>query len=193
MTTDTISLRIVEDLDIARREVLKRDLLEEPELPESLQASITELWGEPLTAAEHVRRIIADVRREGDAAVRRYTERFDGSSYEAIEVSRDEIGAAFDQVSVEDREAIQFAAERVRRYHEEQLEHAPRSFTARGTGMLVRPLRTAGIYMTGGAAALPSSKTPTSVKIHARRYEVTIASRIGNSENIRTFGASIRL
>src|SRR5690606_27680242 len=102
MTTGTTTLRIVEDLDLARREILRRDLLEEPTLPESLQNSINELWGEPGSAAEHVRRITADVRSEGDAAVRRYTERFDGSSYTDIEVSRDEIGAAFDQIAKED-------------------------------------------------------------------------------------------
>jgi histidinol dehydrogenase len=163
MTASATSLRIVEDLDVARREILRRDLFEEPVLPQAIQTSITEQWGEPVSAEEHVRRIIADVRHEGDSAVRRYTERFDGAAYDSIEVTSDEIGAAFDAVSTEDRNAIAFAVERVRRYHEEQLHHAPQSFSARGTGMLVRPLQRAGIYMTGGEAALPSSVVHTAV------------------------------
>ncbi len=151
------ALRIVEDLEVARREVLRRDLFEDPPLPDSLQQAIDETWGEHIAAEEHVRRILAEVRRDGDVAVRRFTERFDGSSYDAIEVTPDEIVAAFDAVDPAERDAIRFATERVRHYHEEQIKHAPQSFRARGTGMLVRPLQRAGIYMTGVDAGLPSS------------------------------------
>ena len=161
--TTTSALRIVEDIAVARETVLKRTPLGEPVLPEAVQRSIDELWGEPTAPAEHVRRIIAAVQAEGDAAVKRFTERFDGSSYEAIEVAPEEIAAAFDLVTREQHDAIQFAVERVRRYHETQLEHAPTSFQERGTGMLVRPLRRAGIYMTGAEAALPSSVIHTAV------------------------------
>src|SRR5690606_604208 len=75
----------------------------------------------------------------------------------------DEIAAAFEQVSQEDHDAIAFAVERVRRYHEMQLEHGPTSFRERGMGMVVRPLRRAGIYMAGTDAALPSSVVHTAV------------------------------
>ncbi|MQC16679.1 MAG: histidinol dehydrogenase [Chloroflexi bacterium] len=161
--TTTASLRIVEDIAVARDTILKRASLEAPELPERVQQSIDELWGAPTTAYEHVRRIIEAVREEGDAAVRRFSQLFDGSSYEAIEVSDDEIAEAFAQVSQEDHDAIVFAVERVRRYHKTQMEHAPTSFRERGTGMIVRPLRRAGIYMAGTDAALPSSVIHTAV------------------------------
>src|SRR5690606_21983424 len=46
---------------------------------------------------------------------------------------------------------------------EEQLQHAPQSFMARGTGMQVRPLQRAGVYMAGTDAALPSSVIHTAV------------------------------
>lgn len=161
--TTTTSLRIVEDLEEARRTVLKRTPLGEPVLAEAVQRSIDELWGEPTSPADHVRRILAAVEAEGDAAVRRFTQQFDGSSYEAIEVSGDEIAAAFEQVTKEQHDAIVFAVQRVRRYHETQMEHAPTSFTERGTGMVVRPIRRAGIYMTGSDAALPSSVVHTAV------------------------------
>ncbi|RJQ12339.1 MAG: histidinol dehydrogenase [Dehalococcoidia bacterium] len=163
MTSSVRSLRVVTDLDEARRTVLLRTALAEPVLPDAVQQGINELWGAPTTAAEHVRRIIDAVRAEGDAAVTRFSQRFDGSSYATIEVSDDEVGDAFERVSPEEHDAIAFAVERVRRYHETQMEHAPTSFSARGTGMLVRPLQRAGIYMTGNEAVLPSSVIHTAV------------------------------
>ncbi len=164
-TTDasTRALRVVEGADAARESVLRRVPLLETELSEEVRASIEELWGEPLSAHDHVARIIESVAAEGDAAVTRLSQRFDGSSYEAIEVTGDEIAEAYEAVSDVDRDAIEFAAERVKRYHREQLAHGPTSFSERGAGMIVRPLRIAGVYMTGSAAALPSSVIHTAV------------------------------
>ena len=157
------ALRIFDDLEAARAAIIRRAPLTEPVLPEAVQAGIDELWGEAVTPAGHVARILEAVAREGDAAVTRFSQRFDGSAYDAIEVTSDEIGEAFAAVSPEDRDAIAFTVNRVRRYHETQLEHAPTSFTARGTGMLVRPLERVGVYMTGSDAALPSSVIHTAI------------------------------
>jgi len=60
--TTTASLRIVDDIDVARETVLKRTPVSEPVLAEPVQQSINELWGEPVSPAEHVRRIIEAVR-----------------------------------------------------------------------------------------------------------------------------------
>ncbi len=161
--TTTSSLRIVEDIAEARATILRRSPLGEPVLPTSVQASIDELWGAPTPPAEHVRKILAAVEAEGDAAAKRFTQQFDRSAYDAIEVSGDEIAEAFGQVTQAQHDAIAFAVQRVRRYHETQMQHAPTSFTERGTGMMVRPLHRAGIYMTGNEAALPSSVIHTAV------------------------------
>ena len=158
-----LTLRIFADLEVARAQVIRRAPLSEPTLPEAVQRGIDELWGEPVTPAGHVARIIDAVAREGDAAVTRLSQRFDGSAYERIEVTPDEIAEAFALISPEDRDALEFAVNRVRRYHQTQMEHAPTSFTARGTGMLVRPLERVGVYMTGSDAALPSSVIHTAI------------------------------
>ena len=157
------SLKIVEGADGARSSVLRRDALGAAELPEALQASIAELWGEPLTAAAHVARILEEVERDGDEAVTKFSQRFDGSSYDAIEVTADEFAEAFAVVSQEQIDAIDFAANRIRQYHREQLRHAPQTFRARGAGMIVQPIQRVGIYMTGSDAALPSSVIHTAV------------------------------
>ena len=117
------SLQIVEGADAARSSVLKRDPFGAPELSDALQQSIEELWGEPLSAADHVARILEEVATKGDEAVTRLSQRFDGSSYEAIEVSREEITAAFALVPPEQIDAIEFATNRVRHYHREQKQY----------------------------------------------------------------------
>ena len=159
------TLRIVEGADEARRTVLRRseDRLTAPELPDRVRARIGEIFGEDLSAAEVVARIIEDVRSEGDAAVRRYSQQFDGSSYEALEVTHEEIEASYDDVSLELMEALEVALDRVHLYHQRQMEHGPRSFTHDGIGMTVSPLRRAGIYMAGSDTVLPSTVIHTAV------------------------------
>src|SRR3954465_2003260 len=68
-----------------------------------------------------VETILADVRARGDAAVLEYTARFDGvtaQSVGALELKQDELRAAFDSLPARQREALEFAANRVRTYHE---------------------------------------------------------------------------
>jgi histidinol dehydrogenase len=112
-----------------------------------------------------VANIIADVKKRGDAAVLEATARFDGvnaASVSALELSRDELAAALTAVTPEQRRALEAAAERVRSYHERQLDASCRSFAYRdadGTllGQKVTPLDRVGVYVPGGKAAYPSS------------------------------------
>jgi histidinol dehydrogenase len=109
--------------------------------------------------------IVADVRKRGDAAVLEYTARFDGlnvTSVSALELSRDELAAALHAITSEQRRALEAAAERVRSYHERQLDMSCRGFAYRdadGTllGQKVTPLDRVGVYVPGGKAAYPSS------------------------------------
>jgi histidinol dehydrogenase len=109
--------------------------------------------------------IIADVRKRGDAAVLETTARFDGvnaASVSALELSREELAAAQGAITPEQRRALEAAAERVRSYHERQLDASCRGFAYRdadGTllGQKVAPLDRVGVYVPGGKAAYPSS------------------------------------
>ena len=116
-------------------------------------------FGEDPRAAEDVRRIIGDVRREGDAAVRRYTERFDGKiAYEGLEVPREEIDAALKRLEPELRSALEFAANRVLTYHAKQLKRCLASYVEDdGLGVQVRAIETVGFYAPGTQPAYPSS------------------------------------
>ena len=109
--------------------------------------------------------IIADVRARGDAAVLEYTARFDGlpsPTMSALEVPAAELSAAVQAITPEQRAALETAAERVRAYHERQLDASCRGFAFRdadGTllGQKVTPLDRVGVYVPGGKAAYPSS------------------------------------
>ena len=118
--------------------------------------------------------IIADVRARGDAAVLELTARFDGvqaTDMAALEIGQPELKAAFDAITPAQRSALQAAAERVRDFHERQLEASSRSWhytDADGSrlGQKVTPLDRVGIYVPGGKAAYPSSVLMNAIPAH---------------------------
>src|SRR5207247_10248930 len=68
-----------------------------------------------------VRGILADVRKRGDAAVREYTERFDGVRIDDLRVSPEEIGAALEAIPAALRAALEAARDAVADHHRRQL------------------------------------------------------------------------
>lgn len=109
-----------------------------------------------------VRRIVKDVRRNGDRAVRRYATRWDGlGEGEPLRVSEDELRQAWEQTNSELRDAIKQAAGNIRRYAEWQAATAEewRREIQPGVsvGQLVRPLESVGCYVPGGRYPLPST------------------------------------
>jgi histidinol dehydrogenase len=123
---------------------------------------------------QRVADILADVRARGDAAVLEYTARFDGLTapgMAALELAPDEPKAAFDGLPPAQREALQAAAARIRRYHVWQKTQGGETATYRdedGTllGQKVTPLDCVGIYVPGGKAAYPSSVLMNAIPAH---------------------------
>ena len=133
-------------------------------------------WSSSTDAAieERVASILADVQQRGDAAVLEYTERFDGvrgATMAQLELGAGELEAAFAQIPAEQREALLFAADRIRRYHQAQKQASGESWSYRdehGTllGQKVTPLDRVGIYVPGGKAAYPSSVLMNAIPAH---------------------------
>lgn len=106
--------------------------------------------------------ILADVRARGDEAVLEYTAKFDRtplSGADAMELPREELRAAFDNLPAEQRIALEAAAQRVTDYHKKQVQTSWSYTDADGTllGQQVTPLDRVGLYVPGGKAAYPSS------------------------------------
>jgi histidinol dehydrogenase len=113
---------------------------------------------------KQVKRIVGEVRKNGDKALRRYAERWDGlAPKQPVRVSTDELSRAWDSVSQEFRAALNTAAENIRRYCEWQKPQEWRHNTDQGiaVGQVVRPLGSAGCYVPGGRYPLPSTMLMT--------------------------------
>jgi histidinol dehydrogenase len=105
-----------------------------------------------------VREILADVRRRGDEAVRRYIEVFERRAVTPL-FARDYDGAgALSRLDQPTRAALELAAHRIARYHERQRDAGYLYEDEQVTlGLRVRPLRRVGVYAPGGKARYPSS------------------------------------
>jgi histidinol dehydrogenase len=106
--------------------------------------------------------IIADVRTRGDEAVLELTRRFDrleASAVAALEITDEEMDAAFNKVEQADVDALVLAVERVTAFHEKQKQQTWISTEEPDImlGQKVTPLQRVGIYVPGGKASYPSS------------------------------------
>jgi histidinol dehydrogenase len=102
-----------------------------------------------------VRKILAEVRSRGDAAVRAYTMKFDGVLPRQYAVS----AKVLDAIPAAQAQALRAAHERIRAFHEKQVQQSWEFTDAEGTrlGQRLIPLERVGLYVPGGKAAYPSS------------------------------------
>jgi histidinol dehydrogenase len=123
-----------------------------------------------------VRRIVADVRRRGDRAVRKYAEQWDGlPSREPLRVAEEEIKAAWKSAAPQLKASLRTAAANIRRFCEWQ---KPMEWTRTRNGItvgqIVRPLDSVGCYVPGGRYPLVSTLLMT-----------VIPALVAGVENIR--------
>ena len=147
----------------AAEEILTRiDPLDLTALPESVLARTRQTFGDGVTPEQSVRRILQDVRHEGDTAVRRYVRLLDGVELDGFMVSAEKIDEAYGSISDGLRDSLELAASRVRRFHEAVM---PVDWVdqEQGLGQLVQPLDRVGLYAPGGTAAYPSTVLMTAI------------------------------
>lgn len=106
-----------------------------------------------------VRAVIEDVKKQGDEAIKMYTEKWDGFRLENLRVTQEEIDEAvqaMDEVILQD---LREAAQNIRRYHEQQKRQGFQLPLEDGSYLAQRilPLASVGLYVPGGSAAYPSS------------------------------------
>jgi histidinol dehydrogenase len=151
-------LRVYDGLEAARHAILASRRFGEVELPEAVRARIRAVFGAHLTAEQVVHRIIADVRADGDEAVRRYGEAFDGVAVDRFRVDDAEIESAVAGAPRSLIEALEVATRQVAAFHERARRQSWLDFRGEGAlGQLILPLDRVGVYAPGGRAAYPSS------------------------------------
>ena len=157
-------MRIIKASEVGEREVeklLTTAAFDEVELNPKIREANKKLFGEDLSAAELVRRIVRDVRNDGDKAVIHYTKLIDRVEFQPEDflVSEAEFAAAEAEADPKVVESLKKAAENVRRYHQEQKPNSWMTYREQGSilGQSIIPLDRVGIYVPGGTAAYPSS------------------------------------
>ena len=109
-----------------------------------------------------VEEVLRNVREKGDQALIDYTNQFDQRTIRTADefrIQSADIAAAVEQVSDEQMSALREAADRIRNYHEHQLQESWSYHDADGTllGQQITPIERVGIYVPGGKAAYPST------------------------------------
>lgn len=150
---------------LAARRHLDLNSLAEEEASRSL-----ELFGKRMTVGEVVSRILDDVRREGDAAVLRYTRLFDGVEPPSLEVPWEDVERA--AVSADLMEALELAVSRIREFHSDMLPEE-RMDPATGLGFRIAPISTVGAYTPASTVTYPSTTLMT-----------TIPAKVAGVENV---------
>jgi histidinol dehydrogenase len=118
-----------------------------------------------------VREIIQAVQQRGDAAVVEYTNRFDRmQAASMVDLVLDEscLETALESIPLEQRQALEVSAERLRSYHQHQKMESWSYTEADGTllGQQVTPLDRVGLYVPGGKATYPSSVLMNAIPAH---------------------------
>lgn len=104
--------------------------------------------------------IINDIKERGDAALNEQIAKFDKWEVNGnLDITTDEMKAAYDNLDDKLRNALKLAYERIKAYHEKQVEKSWIDFEPSGAilGQKVTPVDRAGLYIPGGKAAYPSS------------------------------------
>ena len=103
--------------------------------------------------------IIADVKENGDTAVKAYCAKFDKAELTSLEATPEEIQAAISQVEPEFLDILREAAENIRSFHSRQVRNSFVIADKPGIvlGQKITPIEKVGVYVPGGTAAYPST------------------------------------
>ena len=123
------------------------------------QAELTKPRGSHADVSASVKEILEAVRTEGDAALLRFTERFDHVRLDSLQVTDEEWDEGLGQVDEAFMDILRQAAENIRRYHEQQRRQNYMITGEDGVvmGKIFRPIEKVGMYVPNGTAAYPST------------------------------------
>ena len=134
-------IRIYDFDSLSPEQILNRDLRAEKNVEDVVDA------------------IIADVRARGDAALKEYALKFDGAEIDTLQVTQEEIDAAFAATDPDFLETLRMAAANIEAFHRQQVHKNFVMNEQDGVilGQKYTPIEKAGVYVPGGTAAYPST------------------------------------
>jgi histidinol dehydrogenase len=156
-------LKIIEGYNEAKTRLSRRVVVEFGEVSPRIKSKLKEVFGKPISPEKAVAQILKDVRNKGNSAVFDYTSRIDGYQLTSLEISSAQIKDAYNQVDKDLVTALKIAADRIRRFHQEQKDYLFHGVNGQEWGQLVCPLERVGAYAPGGTASYPSTVLMTAV------------------------------
>ncbi len=176
-------MRIVSGVKAAREALSKGRRLDLASVPDSFLDTTERVFGERLSPMDTVSRIIANVREDGDQAVRALNLALDGTDTECLEVSQSDLDTAADSVDPRILKAFIQAAERVERFHEASKPRDWMDFAA-GYGSITRACESVGVYVPGGSVPLPSTVLMTAIPAKVAGVSDIILCSPGNRDGL---------
>lgn len=142
----------------AKQTILKRRSLNRTEYSPITLSRTEEYFGAGVTPPQAVEIILRSVEEEGDQALQKWSALLDRYDGESLEISRKECQHAWQMLAPNLQEAMRAAADRIRRFHENQPVRSWITDQMGGQlGQRITPIERVGVYVPGGTAPLPSS------------------------------------
>jgi len=167
-------LVIIEGFQAAKSRLSRQALAEFYQASPSLKRRIKEVFGAEIEPEQAVRQIVDEVRDRGDEALFEYTLRLDKAKLTSLEIDKQQISRAYQEVEPELVSALKLAAERIRSFHLLQKDNIWKGVTGQEWGQLVRPLACVGVYAPGGTASYPSTVLMTAIPAKVAGVEEVI-------------------
>ena len=123
---------IIEGFELAKSVLGRQPLAELYSVSPVVKQRLREIFGVEIEPEQAVRQIISDVRQKGDASLVDYTLKIDGVNLITLEVSREQVSSAYQEVSQELVSALTLAAERIRYFHSVQKDNVCNEFAEQG-------------------------------------------------------------
>ena len=162
-------MKIIEDFQVAKSALSRQ--------------TTSEFYGNDAEPA--VRQIVNEVRNRGDAALVDYTLKFDGIKLTQLEISKQQIASAYQEVDKELVSALKLAAERIYSFHLAQRDNIWGKVIRQNLGQLIRPLARVGVYVPGGTACYPSTVLMTAIPARvAGVREIILATPPGSKGTV---------
>jgi histidinol dehydrogenase len=169
----------------ARETILRRAPVGQVNVTSSLARGLERVFGQVLPLEDAVRHILTDVQQRGDEAVLDWTEKIDGVRPDTLVVPQADIEAAYESIPTELRNALHFAADRIRTFHQKQPGQSWLDWRESGgaLGQMIRPLERVGVYAPGGTAPYPSTLLMCAVTARVAGVEQVIVTTPGGQED----------
>ena len=180
------------DVKTAQETILKRQPPDEFDVPDSVLDGIERRFGERLSPEDAVKRVLRDIRADGDAALREWTRKIDGLELDDFALPAERITSAKDRVPAKVNEALEFAAARIRDFHASQPNISWLHSDSDGVlGQLMRPIERVGVYVPGGTAPLPSTLLMSAIPAQVAGVEEIIVCTPTENDVISQAAATI--